>query len=1082
MRYRLGIDVGTASCALVAMSLDGQNRPVDIIYSSVDIFPEPLLPAKQGGVGEPKKAARRAARQARRQIDRRKRRYRRIAHLFRLVGLDPERIGPDPGQSIHALRAKAAAERIELPDLLRVFLKLAKRRGYAGTFRVRSGDKDMGPVQEGISALKSQMSEFGYATLGQYLAHRHKKGETLKLAKVGLYADRKMVEEEFDRIWETQAGFHPILKETRPDPIDGKPKPLKTLFHDAIFHQRPLKSPAPMVGRCPLEPSLPRAPWAQMVAQEFRIEKQIADLRWGIGRSAQPLSSEQKAVIRDLLNKHKEVSFDRVIKAFEKAGCPGPSGRGLNLASSNRDALKGNTTIQAFKSLGLAEEWQALPQLTQERVINFLADLGSPEQLDRDDWHTQFTKSVEERDPASGRIRITRVQRKFDPGLVDFINKLRVHEKFGRLSAMKFDGGRCSYSLKALKQLVHLMQTEGLDEHYAIQKAYPAYLNTSRSGTQKLSTPPVTGNTVVDVALRQVRRAVRLALDELGAPPTEIIVELSRDMALGIQSRREIEKKIGRNMRRRREAAQHLEEHGVRATDNAILRYLLWTEQDQQYCPYCDRAISFSDAVNENATQKDHILPRSLTRVGRQRTQLVLAHRHCNEEKGARTPFQAFGSDPQRWRIIEDRAEMFRKNKCFTKARLLVLKDWEEEVLDESAISEFTERQFAESSWIAKLTAQWLRDLCPNVMVSRGLLTGHLRRIWRLDTVIPELRYEEDLPVLDTDNELISAQDFNRYRLYWEGQKTSERTARRIDKRIDHRHHLIDALVIGLSDRRLYRQMAEDYKRQRETGAPGAAFRLKAEPPILRIREQAIALAQSCRPRHRPDRRPGGAFFKETAYGRERRPADGRKPRLAVRTQLAELVGQGASVAQARRALEAIESDEIRGIVQNAFEERVAAGMSPAEALRAPIVHPGYGTQIKRVRVLGDSLDTASLITHNGHCKYLVNAGYAYLEVQQDGGRLVASKLVPVREAATSSVVQTADGIMRLFKGDTVRDRDGQLFVVKQFKSEGNGKLILVPVTEALEVAQLQRIGTQLGRSIVRTVQGRSLAALELVN
>ena len=124
MAYRLALDVGTASLGLVALRLNDQLQPVDIAYSSLHIFSEPLLPAKSGGVGEPKKAARRLARQQRRLTERRARRLRRIAHLAPLLGLQATKVAPDDGQHIHALRASAINQRIELPDMLNVLLKL----------------------------------------------------------------------------------------------------------------------------------------------------------------------------------------------------------------------------------------------------------------------------------------------------------------------------------------------------------------------------------------------------------------------------------------------------------------------------------------------------------------------------------------------------------------------------------------------------------------------------------------------------------------------------------------------------------------------------------------------------------------------------------------------------------------------------------------------------------------------------------------------------------------------------------------------------------------------------------------------
>ena len=117
-----------------------------------------------------------------------------------------------------------------------------------------------------------------------------------------------MLENEFDRIWETQSKAHPVLNGAH----NGRS--LREIIRDTLFYQRPLKSVSAMVGNCQLESSLPRAPVAQPAMQAFRIEKQIADLRWGAGRRSEPISSEQKAVIRSLLAESKTVSFDGIIK------------------------------------------------------------------------------------------------------------------------------------------------------------------------------------------------------------------------------------------------------------------------------------------------------------------------------------------------------------------------------------------------------------------------------------------------------------------------------------------------------------------------------------------------------------------------------------------------------------------------------------------------------------------------------------------------------------------------------------------------------------------------------------------------
>lgn len=180
-KYRLGLDVGTASVGAAAVELNDRNEPVNLAWHLVRIFDEPLEKG-QGGLAS-KKAGRRQARMQRRQIDRRSSRLRRIAHLSALLGLKREEIPPDDGNHLPHLRADAAVKRVELADLLRIFLRLSKRRGYKGEFKA----KQKGEVAQGSgeleNAMKTLAEERGAAeiTLGQYLLHRLENGLPSKL-------------------------------------------------------------------------------------------------------------------------------------------------------------------------------------------------------------------------------------------------------------------------------------------------------------------------------------------------------------------------------------------------------------------------------------------------------------------------------------------------------------------------------------------------------------------------------------------------------------------------------------------------------------------------------------------------------------------------------------------------------------------------------------------------------------------------------------------------------------------------------------------------------------------------------------
>lgn len=1123
MRYRLALDLGTSSIGLAAYELDEESEPVAIPYHAVRIFQEPLNPGQ--GVGEPKTAARRAARQMRRQIERKARRHRRLAQCLALLGLEPRTLSPDNGQTIHRRRAEAADRRIELEDFARVLLHMSKRRGYAGGFRPDPPEREPKPgkkaktkpdaddkddkavVKPGIERLKAAMVECGAATLGQYLAHRRERGMSLKLAPEGaetkLYAHRDMLADEFERLWTTQAQYHSVLNASH----EGKP--IKAIFHEALFFQRPLKSPAAAVGGCPLEPGLPRAPMAQPAAQAFRIEKQLADLRWGMGRHAAALSGEQKAVLRELLRERDKLPFKDIYPALEQAGCPKPPSRGLNMDRASREELAGDKTRAAWRKLGLLPAWDELDRKTQIQVVNFIADLGSPEQLYADDWQNRFVRKVRAGKNAKGAWLYAPAPKPFGTEFLAFVDRLKACAGYGRLSAMGFDAGRSAYSVKALEKLAGVLrEREGLDaghERAAIERAYPCHY-AEKPLRSELPPPPLTGNPVVDVALRQVDREIRLAIKELGGLPEEIVVELAREMALGVGRRNEIENENKANQTRRKKAAEDLRKEGCADSNTNILKYLLWKEQDGN-CPYCADPLGIKEVADGQATHIEHILPHSLTRVGRKRDQLVLAHAACNHDKGGQTPWDAWGGDPpknpSRWVAVADQAKRFRAKKLFGKSQLLELQDW----TGDDSVENFTARQFQETAWIAKHTAQWLRSVCApgKVQVSRGEMTAHLRRIWHLETVIPEARFEAGLPVFDTEGQRVEREDFDRHRAFWEGrEQDAERTDRRIDKRVDHRHHLIDALVIGLCTPALYRKMAREYKDRAERRKHGERVKLgvNVPPPFRGLRKRALELVQNCNLTHKPDRHPDGALFKETAYGVAEISADGAtrwrlspealrtedKPqgsrrRLTLRKRLADFAGDKDSAEKVREKLGDIASPEVRKLVLDAYDRRIADGAKPQQALREPIEHPQYATPIKAVKVFvgnkpGQYLDAdeARPVIHRSrhaeHYKLLLHEGNACLDVWTDGNGVKTRLLKPV-EALREKGKKPPPGVKRFFKGDTVFDPKSQRsYLVKQIKSgKANGGILVTLLhTEAREIAYRNAEGN---RVEIKTAEGR---------
>ena len=1068
-RYLLGITLGTASVACAAFALK-DGVPAQIIRCTCRIFKEPVQLDKSGGMGKLKKAVRRNAHQQRRQRHHRAQRLRKIAALGPKMGVVPADTPADCGQTIHKIRATAAEEPILMPDLFRVFLHLAKRRGYMGVFRepkakksplqkavAENAEPTRGQVREGVEKLRN---EIGGGTLGQYLLCRTQNGLHLRLQDDGLYADKEMVEDEFDRIWKTQAAAHSVLCEGG--------ESLREEFRHAIFFKRPLRFPAPMVGHCELEQDLPRAPMAHPAAQEFRMEQAIADLAFVAPgqRREQPLSSAQREVVRKILREKHEVQFAEMEKQMRLAGCPPPDGMNFNFARGGRDAWKkGDKTAEVMKKFKLTAQWIALDENAQTAVVNLLADIGDSEVFQSDpEWHKNI-----QREKGVGF-------RQFAPPVVDFINALIARQKFDCLAKMGFDGGRAPYCVKALRKITAKMRDDSARFANAKALAYPDSVpeKSKKRKLRPLLSPPVpTGNTVVDVALRQFRRTINAVISELG-PPQETVIELSRDFALGLKKRGEIEAKIFAKEKEResarKEAEKYLESPPSRRQVNRIL---LWSEQGCRWCPYCASSINLGAALDDRKTEVGHIIPRSVTRIRGQRAYLVLAHKFCNGVKKDKTPWQAWGDgrDLERWQIVQERAAQCRAVKQFGKSSQLL---HDGNALDAEEIEEFPTRQFAETSWIKRQCAAWMREVCHAVFISRGQMTAYLRRHWGLDKAIPELRYEDGLPVLDEKGGNIPRDEF-------------AKDPRRADKRIDHRHHMVNAVIIGLTGPSLFQKMTRLFQERTNNGETGFGDDLKVPPMIPNLPAMVKSFAADLSNiSHRPDHRPAGPLFDGNAYAVRR--DDNKTLRYAKRTSLKYLVAPHDSEKAAKRKIGEIVDSKVRAAVLIAFEERVAKGEKPGAALHQGVPHPENQTRIRRVRRFQPDkiIESAVRAEHRARDpkkpgtkkilrKILKPIGYAWLEVSPQGEK----KLVRLHETA-AQLKRAPKGGKRFYKNDTVcgAATGGIPYIVRQFNTAGGGCLFITRATEHREVKEFRK-----GETALKTIgNAAKLLNLEVLN
>jgi CRISPR-associated endonuclease Csn1 len=213
MRYRLGLDIGSTSIGWCMIRLNASDDPVAVIRMGARIFSDGRNPKD----GTSLAVTRRQARQMRRRRDRLlKRKERMLSALIRL-GFFPQDekarkqlVELDP----YKLRKKGLYEALSGPEFARALFHINQRRGFRSNRKTDKKDNESGALKKAIRDLREKLQQKNCQTLGEWLAIRHDerlsvrarlRGKTQKDKAYDFYADRAMIEHEFDVLWSRQS-------------------------------------------------------------------------------------------------------------------------------------------------------------------------------------------------------------------------------------------------------------------------------------------------------------------------------------------------------------------------------------------------------------------------------------------------------------------------------------------------------------------------------------------------------------------------------------------------------------------------------------------------------------------------------------------------------------------------------------------------------------------------------------------------------------------------------------------------------------------------------------------------------------
>ena len=911
-KHVLGLDLGVGSIGWCLIALDAQGDPAEILGMGSRVVPltnlgdDKAFSKGKAFTANQERTARRTMRRgfARYQL----RRYRLRRELAKVGMLPDAALIQLPLLELWELRERAATagRRLTLPELGRVLCHINQKRGYrhvksdAAAIVGDEGEKKKDSNSAYLAGIRANDEKLQdeHKTVGQYFAEQLRQSQSESPTggisyriKDQIFSRQRYID-EYDQIMAAQRVHYPdILTDEF----------IRMLRDEVIFMQRPLKSCKHLVSLCEFEkqervmrvqqddgkggrqlverrvkfgPKV--APKSSPLFQLCRIYEAVNNIR--LTRpdgSPRDITPEERAKIVAHLQSSASLSFAALKKLLKekvliadqlttKSGLKGDSTR-VALAA----ALQPYPQYHHLLNMELETRMMTV-QLTDEetgevteREVAVVTDSYVRQPLYRL-WHILY--SIEERE-AMRRALITQLGMKeedLDGGLLDQLYRLDfVKPGYGNKSA-KF----------ICKLLPQLQQGLGYSEACAAVGYRHSNSPTSEEITERTlleKIPLLQRNELrqplVEKILNQMINLVNALKAEYGID--EVRVELARELKMSREERERMARNNKDREERNKEVAARIRQCGLYPTKPRIQKYMLWEEAGRQ-CLYCGQSIEEEQCLREGGMEVEHIIPKSVLYDDSYGNKTCACH-ECNQTKGNRTALEYIRAKGWEAEYME------RINGLLDKKAISYSKHQRLRWLKEDIPSDFLERQLRLTQYISRQAMAILQQGIRRVSASEGGVTARLRSLWGYGKILHTLNLDRYDSMGETE------------RVSREGEATEELRIKDWSKRMDHRHHAIDALVVactrqsyiqrlnrlssefGREDKKKEDQEAQE-QQATETGRLSNLERWLTQRPHFSVRTVSDKVAEiliSYRPGKRVVTRGRNIYRKKTADGRE---------------------------------------------------------------------------------------------------------------------------------------------------------------------------------------------------------------------
>lgn len=739
----------------------------------------------------------------------------------------------------YRLRAEALDRKLLPQEIGRVLLHINQRRGFQSNRRAdrKSKANDAGLIARGVADLTKALEESNARTFGEYLWRRHggqdgtatpRTREAVRIRVEGqgakalyeMYPSRQMLKDEFDAIMGAQAAYHPAL--LIPETVAS--------LRETIFHQRPLRPVE--VGLCTFVPGERRLPRALPSVEARVIYETLNQLRYGTGLNLdRKLTVEQRDLLANSLMRGDGMTFPQLRKtlgigsdvriSLEEGGKDGLKDFAARSADLAWRRLRGKQREERF-----GERWFALPLTERDDIVRRLIDTDDETAIIawlQDDYRLPpvAAKAIAAWTPREGYARLGPTAN----GRI--LAELKSSDLPTYSQACERAGWHHSDERDGVIELPLPYYGRVLERHVLFATGDPEHEDQRRYGRFP--------NPTAHIALNQLRRVVN-GLEKAYGKPAQIVIELARELKMSREQKDELAKKNRENKAVRDRHRVILAEQGQSETADNYLRLRLYEEQERAgggvaRCPFSLQPIGIKQLFSSEV-EVEHLLPYSRT-FDDSAANKVVCFRSMNRLKRSRSPHEAFANRPE-WEEIATAALAMPRNKRWRFAADAMQRFENEE-------RNFLARQLGETRHISRMARIYLSRACDpdQVYVTTGQLTAMLRARWGLNSL------------------------FRDHNLKPEGEEGAGNKAAKV--RDDHRHHAIDACVIGAIDRSLLNEMARRAGQAETEGRD----RVTADVPDPfegfrdAVRSKLDGMIVSLKPEHGT----GGALHEDTAYG-----------------------------------------------------------------------------------------------------------------------------------------------------------------------------------------------------------------------